>query len=82
MGEWNRTIIKVNKKHVEHWLNGKKVVEYDLGNDEWNKEKANGKWKDEPGYGAAEIGHIALQSAHSEINDTYICFKNIKIKIL
>jgi 3-keto-disaccharide hydrolase len=81
-GEWNHTVIIVNKGHVEHWLNGKKVVEYNLGSDEWKKQKAAGKWKDEAGYGASTKGHIALQSAHSNVDDTYICFRNIKIKLL
>lgn len=81
-GQWNHTVIIVNKHHVEHWLNGKKVVAYDLWTDAWKKEKAAGKWKDEPGYGMSKSGHIALQSAHSNIADTYICFRNIKIKQL
>lgn len=81
-GEWNNTIIIINKGHVEHWLNRKKVVAYDLGSDKWKKEKAAGKWKDETGYGATKSGHIALQAAHSNVADTYICFKNIKIKLL
>ena len=81
-GEWNHTIIIVNKNHVEHWLNGKKVVEYELGSDAWKKAKEAGKWKDVTGYGASTSGHIALQAAHSNIADTYICFKNIKIKLL
>ena len=81
-GEWNHTTIIVNNGHVEHWLNGKKVVEYNLWSDEWKKEKASGKWKDEAGYGASKTGHIALQSAHSNIDETYICFRNIKIKLL
>ncbi len=81
-GEWNHTVIIVNKGHVEHWLNGKKVVEYDLWSDAWKKQKAEGKWKDDAGYAASKKGHIALQSAHSNIDDTYICFRNIKIKML
>ena len=40
-GEWNTTKIIVNKGHVEHWLNGKKVVEYNLWSDEWKQAKAN-----------------------------------------
>ena len=81
-GEWNHTIIIVNKAHVEHWLNGKKVVEYDLWSNAWKEAKAAGKWKEEAGYGMSRSGHIALQAAHSNIADTYICFKNIKIKSL
>jgi hypothetical protein len=76
-GEWNHTRIVVNKGHVEHWLNGKKVVEYELWTDEWKAKKMNGKWKDAPGYGLSKKGHIALQDHGSEA-----WFKNIKIKEL
>ena len=63
-------------------LTGKKLLNIICGSDEWKKEKAAGKWKDDAGYGASKKGHIALQSAHSDIADTYICFRNIKIKVL
>lgn len=76
-GEWNHTRIIINKAHVEHWLNGKKVVDYNLWSDEWKQKKANGKWKDAPGYGLSKKGHIALQDHGSEV-----WFKNIKIKQL
>jgi hypothetical protein len=45
IGSWNHTRIVVNKGHVEHWLNGVKVVEYRFWTDEWKKRKAEGKWK-------------------------------------
>ena len=77
VGEWNTTRIVKNKSHVEHWLNGKKIVEYELGSDDWKKRKTEGKWKDTPGYGLAKKGHIALQDHGSEA-----WFKNIKIKEL
>ncbi len=77
VGEWNHTEIIVNKGHVQHWLNGKKIVEYDLWTDEWKKKKMAGKWKDAPGYGLSKKGHIALQDHGSEA-----WFKNIKIKEL
>jgi hypothetical protein len=76
-GEWNRTVIKVNKGHVEHWLNGKKVVEYELWTDAWKQHKLSGKWKDTPGYGLAKKGHIALQDHGGEV-----WFKNITIREL
>lgn len=75
--QWNHTRIVVNKGHVEHWLNGEKVVEYDLWTDDWKKRKAEGKWKDAPAYGMSKIGHIALQDHGSEA-----WFKNIEIKRL
>ncbi|MEP6682575.1 MAG: DUF1080 domain-containing protein [Parafilimonas sp.] len=81
-GEWNTTKIIVNKGHVEHWLNDKKVVEYNLWSDQWKQLKANGKWKDDAGYGAAKSGHIALQSSHSKTETSGVCFKNIMIKKL
>jgi len=45
VGEWNHTRIVVNNGHVEHWLNDKKVVEYELYSDDWKKKKMAGKWK-------------------------------------
>src|SRR4051812_22205853 len=53
VGEWNHTKIIVNKGHVEHWLNGKKIVEYEIGSEDWKKNKMNGKWKDAAGYAQA-----------------------------
>lgn len=81
-GEWNHTKIIVNNGYVEHWLNGKKVVEYDLWSDTWKKQKAAGKWKDDVGYAASKTGHIALQSSHSNVETSGVCFRNIKIKRL
>ena len=81
-GEWNHALIIVNKGHVEHWLNEKKVVEYELGSNKWKEQKVAGKWKDIATYGAAKSGHIALQATHSGFANTGVCFKNIKIKPL
>ena len=77
VGEWNHTRIVVNKDHVEHWLNGKKVVEYELYSDDWKKRKLAGKWKDVPTYGQSKKGYITFQNHGSEA-----WFKNIKIKKL
>jgi|SRR5947209_6272180 len=75
IGEWNHTRIVVNHGHVEHWLNGIKVVEYTIGSKEWLEHKKEGKWKDAPGYGMNKKGYICLQDHGSEI-----WFKNIKIR--
>lgn len=76
-GEWNHTVIIVNKGHVEHWLNGQKVVEYELWTDTWKKHKSEGKWKDVAGYGLSKKGHIALQDHGGEV-----WFKNMTIREL
>jgi hypothetical protein len=76
-GEWNHARILVNGNHVEHWLNGKKVVEYELYSADWEKRKMSGKWKDAPNYAKSKLGYIAFQNHGSEA-----WFKNIKIKEL
>lgn len=77
VGEWNSSKIVFDNGHVEHWLNGEKIVEFQAWDDQWEKEKKEGKWKDYPDYGSAKKGRIALQD-HG--NKAY--FKNIIIKEL
>ena len=77
LDEWNTAKIIVKGAHVEHYLNGRKVVEYDMWTDEWTELKNNSKWKNAAGYAKYKEGHIALQ-AHGGIS----MFRNIKIKKL
>ena len=77
VGEWNSSRILVNGSHVEHWLNGEKVVEYELWTDEWKGKVKNGKWNEYPKYGLASMGCISLQD-HGSIT----WFRNIKIREL
>lgn len=77
VGEWNTSKIVFNKGHVEHWLNGEKIVEFQAWDAKWLKEKQEGKWKDYPDYGMAKKGLVALQD-HG--HKAY--FKNMMIKIL
>jgi hypothetical protein len=76
-GEYNHTVIKVNGAHVEHWLNGKKVVEYEFWTPAWQELKEKGKWKDTKAYGLTKKGHLALQD-----HGGGIWFKNIKLRKL
>jgi hypothetical protein len=76
-GEWNTGRIVANGNHVEHWLNGEKIVEYEINSDDWKKLKAGSKWKDAKGYGIATKGHIDLQDHGGEV-----WYRNIKIKTL
>ena len=76
-GEWNTGKIVAKGNHIEHWLNGSKVVEYEINSPEWKKLKAGSKWKDAKGYGIAPKGHIDLQDHGGEV-----WYRNIMIKTL
>ncbi|NOT74268.1 MAG: DUF1080 domain-containing protein [Cyclobacteriaceae bacterium] len=77
IGEWNTTKIIVNGNNVEHWLNGTKVVSYELDGDDWQQKVAASKWKEFPGYGKAPSGYIDLQDHGHEV-----WFRNVMIKTL
>lgn len=76
-GEWNAVRIVVKGRHVEHWLNGTKVVEYELESPDWEAKVAASKFRQWPGYGRAPKGHIALQD-HGD----RVWYRNIKIREL
>ena len=76
-GEWNKVRIIKNNGHVEHWLNGVKVVEFEMYNDHWTDMISKSKFKDMKGFGLAEKGKIALQD-----HGNTVWYKNIKIKTL
>lgn len=76
-GEWNTARIVVMGSHVEHWLNGVKVVEYELWSDEWEELVANSKFVEWPEYGRARSGFVGLQD-----HGSWAAFRNIKIRPL
>lgn len=77
-GQWNHTRLVVNGNHVEHWLNGHKMVSYDLGSPDWQKRIAKSKFAQFPNYGKASSGYIGFQGDE----DGAIALRNIKIKVL
>ncbi len=77
VGEWNSGRIVARGAHVEHWLNGTKVAEYELWTPEWKARVAETKFKDWPGYGMARRGHIGLQD-HGDA----VSYRNIRIREL
>jgi cytochrome c551/c552 len=76
-GEWNDVLIRVEDNHIEHWLNGVKVVSVERGSDEWNTLVAASKFADMPGYGKSEWGHIVLQD-HGDP----VWYRNIRVREL
>jgi hypothetical protein len=62
---WNKTRIVVNGKHVEHWLNGQKVVDYELEGADWKRKVAASKFAAYPHYGLATTGLIGIQGDHT-----------------
>jgi 3-keto-disaccharide hydrolase len=77
IGTWNDARLLVRGAHVEHWLNGVKVVEYELWTDDWERRVRDSKFKDYPRYGRARRGHIGLQD-----HDGRVAFRNIRIREL
>jgi hypothetical protein len=63
-GHWNRTRLIVRGNHVEHWLNGRKVVDYELQSADWKARVAASKFSEYPHYGLAAQGLIGLQGDH------------------
>ena len=77
VGEWNQSRVLIQGNHVEHWLNGKKVLEYELGSDALKTAVAKSKFKNAPGFGEKIKGHIMLTDHGDEC-----WFRNIKIREL
>jgi hypothetical protein len=75
--EFNTARILVNGSHVEHWLNGVKLLEYERNNQMWDALVDYSKYRDWPDFGNTEEGNILLQDHGDEV-----WFKNIKIREL
>jgi hypothetical protein len=76
VGEWNQTRIVAKGAHVEHWLNGFKLLEYELWSPDWETKVKSSKFNVYPNFGRAKKGHIALQGDHAGT----LAFRNILVR--
>ncbi len=77
VGEWNSTKIVLKGSHLEHWLNGKKVVETEISGDKWNELVAGSKFKSWSQFGKSPKGHVCLQDHGDKV-----WYRNIRVKKL
>lgn len=77
VGEWNDSRLVVDHGKVQHWLNGVKVVEYDIGSADFKTRVANSKFKQWPQFASAKTGAIALQN-----HGNPVWFRDLKIRVL
>ncbi|MDB6129579.1 MAG: Hydroxypyruvate isomerase [Verrucomicrobiales bacterium] len=75
VGQWNHSGVVIKGNHVEHWLNGVNVLEYELGSKEVMDAVAKSKFKGVKEFGTHFAAHFLLQDHHDEI-----WFKNIRVK--
>ena len=75
IGEWNHSRILVKGKHVEHWLNGVKVLQFERGGKEFLAHKAESKFKDITEFGEYPRGRILIQDHGNKV-----FYRNIKIR--
>jgi|SRR5579872_4093872 len=75
---WNKTRLVVNGAHVEHWLNGQKLVEYELLSADWRSRVAASKFAAFPHYGLAKQGFLGIQGDH----EGRLAIRNIRFREL
>jgi hypothetical protein len=74
--QWNSTLIVVNGNTVQHWLNGQKLLEYEIGSADWVDKVKASKFSAYPNYGRASKGYIAIQGDH----DGTLSLRNVRIR--
>jgi hypothetical protein len=75
VGSFNESRILFREGHGEHWLNGRKVVEFDLGSAAFDSAYASSKYVPIEGFADLRSGHIVLQDHGDDV-----WFRNIRIR--
>ena len=74
--QWNSTLIVADGNRIQHWLNGQKLLEYEVGSPDWETKYKASKFVTYPNYGRAKQGYIAIQGDH----DGTLSIRNIRIR--
>lgn len=77
VGQYNKIRIIARENHIEHWMNGQKLLEYEIDSPAWKELVANSKFGKMPKYGTYSKGHIALQDHGDKV-----WYRNIRIRPL
>jgi hypothetical protein len=77
VGEWNQSKLVVKGPHVEHWLNGMKMLEYEMWSADWKERVKKSKFNQWPEYGMQKTGHLVLQN-HGD----HVQFRNLRVRRL
>ncbi len=76
--QWNSSLIVIRGNHVQHWMNGQKLLEYDLLSPDWQAKVKASKFGAWPNYGRAKSGYIGIQGDH----DGALALRNIRVRVL
>ena len=77
-GEWNSTRLVARGAHVEHWLNGQKLLEYEMWSPDWEAKVKASKFSEWPKYGRLRSGHIGIQGDH----EGELSLRNVRVRTL
>ena len=77
-GQWNQARIVVRGEHVTYWMNGHRIIDYELRSPQWKKRVAGSKFAAYPGYGMASEGLIGIQGNHPGA----VAIRNMRIRVL
>ena len=76
-GEWNQARVLMRGNHGEHWLNGTRLFQFEIGSTDWNARIADSKFATMPAFARSSEGHIGLQDHGDRVE-----FRNIRVRVI
>lgn len=81
-GVWNHARLRIEDGHVQHWLNGVKILDFDVFGGEFRDLVADSKFADMPDFAQARRGHIALQHASVSPLNAHVWYRDVRVREL